>query len=376
MPDIFLSYRRSDSGAVANRIYDQLAIFFGADNIFRIEDVSRGENFVLTLERAIRKCKVMIVLIGQDWLEAREVQGSGQLWVPTDLVRRPVEKALQRDIAIIPILLDGAVMPNQDDLPQPLRPLIDYQSAIIRSGEPTFRYDMRRLVQSLEKVLEESAAARFIFENSLAEAGTGILRVYAHGEVLVNDVRLLLSAVENAYNCCYILFHLIEEVSSENFSSAINAVTEELFMSNTTPLLSAGFVPQGQRLTIKGVILQSPGFWDFVGNLNPLQILLTYLNERHERQKDHDYRNAAESHKLELENRLLETKLISQQIDILQQLGATPYEIDILKSQLLAQPLRALGNSQDKRLLSEAGLVDRHGNVSNKSIQNYRDFRY
>ena len=39
---------------------------------------------------------------------------------------------------------------------------------------------------------------------------------------------------------------------------------------------------------------ESPGFWEFLGSLNPLEVIRRYLNDRHERAKD---RTGAQDHR-------------------------------------------------------------------------------
>ena len=60
------------------------------------------------------------------------------------------------------------------------------------------------------------------------------------------------------------------------------------------------------ELVLDGVSLSSPGAWDFLGKLNPLDVIRQYLTDRHERRKDKEYREAHENRKLYLENKLLE----------------------------------------------------------------------
>jgi len=39
------------------------------------------------------------------------------------------------------------------------------------------------------------------------------------------------------------------------------------------------------RLRIHRIAIKSPGFWEFFGNINPLEVLRKYLCDRHERKK-------------------------------------------------------------------------------------------
>ncbi|HWU88611.1 MAG TPA: hypothetical protein VN253_15180 [Kofleriaceae bacterium] len=103
--------------------------------------------------------------------------------------------------------------------------------------------------------------------------------------------------------------------------------------------------------------LSSPGFWDFVAKLNPLEVIRHYLSDRHERRKDKNYRERAEQHRLELENSLLANKVIRERIELAKSLGASEVDLIPLLNQLVHQPLRGLGRHQDNGLIEAAELV-------------------
>src|SRR5208283_3018379 len=54
------------------------------------------------------------------------------------------------------------------------------------------------------------------------------------------------------------------------------------------------FVPRSQQLVSNAVEINSPGFWEFLGSVSPLEIMRNYLNDRHERRKDREYLESAE----------------------------------------------------------------------------------
>src|SRR5262245_39400181 len=62
-------------------------------------------------------------MIGPNWLDARDEHGNRRLDDPYDFVRIEIAQALQRDIPVIPILLDGARIPKADQLPEDLKEL-------------------------------------------------------------------------------------------------------------------------------------------------------------------------------------------------------------------------------------------------------------
>src|SRR5206468_3287516 len=61
--------------------------------------------------------------------------------------------------------------------------------------------------------------------------------------------------------------------------------------------LSESILPD-DRLTIRKIQVASPGFWEFFGSLNPLQQIREYLNDRHKRRQDREYREKSEAEKL------------------------------------------------------------------------------
>jgi len=62
--------------------------------------------------------------------------------------------------------------------------------------------------------------------------------------------------------------------------------------------------PPKDLLEIASFSIHSPGFWEVLGGLNPLQQIREYLNDRHKRRQDREFREAAEKKKLEIENEL------------------------------------------------------------------------
>jgi hypothetical protein len=116
----------------------------------------------------------------------------------------------------------------------------------------------------------------------------------------------------------------------------------------------ASFVPRAEQLVLASVKINSPGSWDFIGALNPFEVLRKYLNDRHERRKDHDYRESAEQRRLTLENLSLENKILSERIRIAKELGATDRDLAPLLNELVFKPLLTLDRYQDKGIIGHA----------------------
>src|SRR5262245_53064575 len=151
MPRIFVSYRRKDSAGHAGRLFDRLRDHFGAAQVFRdIDRLKAGDDFVEALARAVDSCDVFILVIGRDWAEARNERGQRRLDDPQDFIRLEVETALRRKVLVLPVLVEGATMPEPSDLPEPLSALARRQA--IELSEHRWDFDIQQLLRRIEEV--------------------------------------------------------------------------------------------------------------------------------------------------------------------------------------------------------------------------------
>jgi hypothetical protein len=149
---IFISYRRQDSSHLAGRLYDRLADRFGADLVFMdVATIDLGVDFAEVITRAVGTCQVLVALIGPQWVTAADPDGRRRLRDPNDFVRLEIQAALERDVRLIPILVEGAPMPRVRDLPRQLAGLARRNAMTMR--HESFPYDAERLVTAIERVL-------------------------------------------------------------------------------------------------------------------------------------------------------------------------------------------------------------------------------
>jgi hypothetical protein len=159
MPRIFISYRREEAVGVAGRVYDRLQAHFGPDAVaFDVDTIPAGVDFREHIAALLGECEVMLVVIGERWLEGGP--GRRRLDEPGDFVRFEVETALTRGITIIPLLVGQAAMPREEDLPPSLAPLA-YRNALPIDPGRDFHHHVDQLVRALEQILrfERSASA-------------------------------------------------------------------------------------------------------------------------------------------------------------------------------------------------------------------------
>lgn len=147
--NIFLSYRRSDSG-YAGRLADHINRHF-PDSVFRdVTGIDPGTTFTQVLERKLDSCHVLIVVISPTWLEAKNKDGRRRLDDERDFVRMEVRAGLRRAICVIPVLVNGAAQPEAHELPDDIEELASRQSMAV--SERDFAEDVRDLCAAISRV--------------------------------------------------------------------------------------------------------------------------------------------------------------------------------------------------------------------------------
>ncbi len=154
MKGIFVSYRRQDSQSAAGRLSDHLRDHLSGVPIFRdVETIEPGVDFVEAIERALASCGVLVAVIGPRWLNVTDAEGQRRLDNPDDYTRIEIATALNRSgVRVIPVLVEGAVMPLSTELPEDLG-LLARRNAI-ELTDRRWDYDVSQLVETLRKVLE------------------------------------------------------------------------------------------------------------------------------------------------------------------------------------------------------------------------------
>jgi TIR domain len=154
---IFISYRRRETAGHAGRLYDGLVEHFGADRVFMDLTMEPGVDFAETINEAVGECGALVALIGDEWLTVTDASGRRRIDDPADVHRLEIEAALDRNVLLIPALVQGAKMPTPDDLPDALDPLLRRQS--VELSDQRWDYDVGRLVNVLERALHEGGGA-------------------------------------------------------------------------------------------------------------------------------------------------------------------------------------------------------------------------
>jgi TIR domain len=155
MAKILVSYRRSDSAAMAGRICDRLTARYGSDAVFLdIDSIPFAIDFRDHVRDTLRQSDVVIAVVGPRW--AGRGEDRVRIQDEDDPVRVEIELTLQSSIPLLPVLVDGAVMPKAADLPESLKRFAFINAAPVDTGRD-FHQHMDRLIAALDRILGAKA---------------------------------------------------------------------------------------------------------------------------------------------------------------------------------------------------------------------------
>jgi hypothetical protein len=194
------------------------------------------------------------------------------------------------------------------------------------------------------------------------ERGRGALRIQGQGGLPATLLGQFLGAIDHAYNGVIVFDELMAGSGARLRRRwrdmppwdwpAFPLVSEVPGLWDVSnPDWVSSLVLPSDRLVVARVRLASPGIWEFLGQLNPLEVLRQYLEDRHRRRQDREYREQAEARRLNLENDLLETRVIRERVALARDVGVPDELLAPLVNQLLVGPLDVLGTHEDRGVI-------------------------
>jgi hypothetical protein len=148
---IFLSYRRSDCQAQANGLYDGLVHRLSNASLFMdIDSIPPGVDFEQHIRHEIKRSDVVLVMIGDNWLDSRPGSNRRRVDEDDDFVRLEIESALATpSVRIVPVLVEGAQMPPSVELPESIHQLARLQA--FELSDHRWTSDVERLARTIER---------------------------------------------------------------------------------------------------------------------------------------------------------------------------------------------------------------------------------
>jgi hypothetical protein len=166
---------------IALSLFDYLIDKFGEERILLGGSNSLlSADFIVKIEENVAKCNILLALIGRDWAGMDYYVGpkKGLINAPNDRVRVEIETALKLNIRIIPLLYNDAVLPQTDDFPQSLHPLIQLQALTLRLDPDDTVHRIEPYAEHLVAPLQAALAGN---SGSMVSEGPDVGRAAAVG---------------------------------------------------------------------------------------------------------------------------------------------------------------------------------------------------
>ncbi len=125
-PQIFISYRRSDSEEISNSLFRDLSRRFGIASVFLDSArISGGEKFPRQIEYRLEDADIVLVVIGANWEKvASECESKPRIFNEDDWVRREILRALELNKVVVPLRINSRDMPKEAAIPIELKGLL------------------------------------------------------------------------------------------------------------------------------------------------------------------------------------------------------------------------------------------------------------
>ncbi|MBR0898539.1 toll/interleukin-1 receptor domain-containing protein [Bradyrhizobium tropiciagri] len=138
----FISYRRRDAYVSFKNGEADNSLVIGLQGALRkagfnevfldTGNIEISEDYKTKIYDAVSDADLVVAVVGNRWLDIlREKEKSGEY----DILLDEIKIALDREKEIVPLLVDGASMPNESDLPESIRPFHDRNAQSTKSAD-------------------------------------------------------------------------------------------------------------------------------------------------------------------------------------------------------------------------------------------------
>lgn len=171
---MFVNYRGTDSHSYGALLYHHLVGRFGEDLVFLdCESIPAGADFVTELLGRVRSARVLLAVIGPQWLTATDpATGRRRIENPDDWIRRELREAFAAGVTVIPVLTEQIPIPAESDLPGDIAVVSRCQYRRLRYLDSTA--DLARIVADLTGLDPALADALAATTDNATEHAQGI----------------------------------------------------------------------------------------------------------------------------------------------------------------------------------------------------------
>jgi TIR domain len=157
MTQVFLNYRVVDEPFGVAMLDQALSERFGSAAVFLAsKSIPLGARWRRQMYQAVADSTALLVIIGRNWVDAKDDQGRRALDNTDDFVRNEILLAFELEKQVIPVRLGVPRVPAER-LPDELKKLIDCQDIEVRFRSA--RIDIDRLASKLREQIPALRAA-------------------------------------------------------------------------------------------------------------------------------------------------------------------------------------------------------------------------
>ncbi len=161
LPTILIVHRRDDSESAAGRLLDGLSTAMPDTIVLsNLEAFATRPDKSKALAKVLAQTSVMVVVIGRSWLTLRDTEERPRLDAPDDIIRTTIETALAAHLPVVPVLVQGSILPIASELPPAMTALAERHPIELRHVK--WGDDFERLLERIETALADLSAARGI----------------------------------------------------------------------------------------------------------------------------------------------------------------------------------------------------------------------
>ena len=151
---VFICYRREETAFAARAIHDRVVQRLERESVFLdVDNIDLGVDWFNVLTERVGARDALVAVIGRNWVSNADKDGLRRIDDPDDFVRIEIEAALQRNVRVIPVLVDGAAMPKASELPESLKGLARRQGTVV--SHAGFEADVEKLTRALVSILDD-----------------------------------------------------------------------------------------------------------------------------------------------------------------------------------------------------------------------------
>ena len=188
---IFISYRRADTAPIARAVLQFLERVPVVRKIFLdVVDIEIGREFKKVIRGDLVQATHVFLLVGAQWAGPIGPSGRSRLFDEQDMVRMEAALALRSDVRLVPVLVDGATVPNVDYLPDDLKLLPSQHAFALRTAQ--FDADMDAL---LDQLMGARKGGRSRWQQAPLTVGGAVARSVAGA--LAAGVLLVIAGIAN-----------------------------------------------------------------------------------------------------------------------------------------------------------------------------------